>query len=57
LPASCRLKPELHTSFEHVLQLLHVLLDFHLQFVEVLQDFAWGAVGDFFVDDFLVAVE
>ena len=52
-----RLKPGLHTSFQHVLQLLHALLNLHLQFAKVLQDFAWGAVGDFFMDDFLVAVE
>ena len=44
-------------SFQHPFQFFHAHGDFLFQRGEVLQNFAWRAVGDFFVDDFLVAVE
>ena len=44
-------------SLQHPLQFLHALLNLRLQFAEAGEDFARRAVRDFFVDDFLVAVE
>ena len=44
-------------SLQHPLQFLHALLNLRLQFAEAFEDFARRAVRDFFVDDFLVAVE
>ena len=42
---------------EHPLQFFHALLNLRLQFAEAGGDFARRAVCDFFVDDFLVAIE
>lgn len=44
-------------SLQHPLQLFHALLNLRLQLGEAFQDFARRAVGDFGLDDFLVAVE
>lgn len=42
---------------KHALQFIHALADVFLQFGEAGEDLAGRAVGDFFVDDFFVAVQ
>jgi hypothetical protein len=42
---------------QHALQFLHALGDVFLQLVEAGEDLARRAVGDFFMDDFFVAVQ
>ena len=44
-------------SSQHPLQFLHALMNLRLQPSEALQNLARRAVRDFFVNDFLVAVE